>query len=61
MLVEGRLAALWRPDKKGKQLNLIVAALGPLSAQEQHEIQAEAKTLAPFRGCESVQVVFEKP
>ena len=59
VLADGRLAVIWRPDKKGKRLRLVVTALGSLSAQERDEIQAEAGTLAPFRGCETVQAVFE--
>ena len=58
VLVDGRFVAIWRPKKAGKRLNITVETFTSLSPATHSEIEAEAATLAPFRGCASVEVVF---
>ena len=54
LLVDGRLLAAWHPQKTGRRLRLIVEPFSPLSRAVLAQVEAEAWTLAPFRGCTSV-------
>jgi hypothetical protein len=55
VLVDGEVAGLWRPAKKGKRLVLTVE---PLTRDLDDEALAEeAERLAPFRGAETAEVV----
>ncbi|MDB5058497.1 MAG: hypothetical protein JWO59_1969 [Chloroflexi bacterium] len=58
VLVDGRLAGTWRPQKKGKRLVLTVETFSPASREARTEIEAEASLLAPFRGCTVAEVDF---
>lgn len=58
VLVEGGVAGLWRPEKKGKRLGLKVELFGPLADPHRAEIEAEASRLAPFKDCQTAQVTF---
>jgi len=58
VLTDGRVAALWRPEKKGQRLTLTIEALAALSPDDRSRIEDEAVSLAPFRGCKSVSVKF---
>ena len=60
VLADGRLAAAWRPKKAGKRLTLTLSMFSPLTAGTRFEIEAEAWSLAPYRGCTSVEVVFKR-
>jgi hypothetical protein len=61
VLTGGRLAATWRPTKRGQQLRITIALLVPVPGQVRTEIEAEAATLAPFKGCRSATVEFADP
>ena len=52
-LVDGEVAGLWRPAKKGKKLVVTVEPLGRLSKAAKDALAAEAERLAPFRGAET--------
>jgi hypothetical protein len=58
VLVDGRVAAVWRPQKKGGNLVLTVAPFGELGGAGRQAIEAEAADIAPFRGASTVQVTF---
>ncbi len=57
VLSDGRPVALWRPQKKGNRLGLTVEVF---EASARHEIEAEAATVAPFKGCTNVDVKFKR-
>jgi hypothetical protein len=50
VLVDGEIAALWRPRKSGKKFNVAVEPWRDLQAVEKKAIEAEAERLAAFRG-----------
>jgi len=58
VLAEGQVAALWRPQKKGKRLILSIEGLAPISRETRAAIEAEAVLLAPHRGCAAAAVTF---
>jgi hypothetical protein len=59
LLVDGELMGTWRPQKKGKRLNVTVSAFDPLSPGARAAIEAEAALLGPIRDCTSVAVTFD--
>lgn len=59
VLVDGEAVAAWRSQKKGKTMNVTVEAFADVPQKSRKKIEAEAKTLAPFKGCTSAKVVFE--
>ncbi len=56
VLLEGQLVATWRARKVGERLRVAVEALAPLSPSARAEIEAEAATLAPYRGCTAAEL-----
>ena len=61
LLVNGRLAAMWRPQKQGKRLKLTITWLAPGAGElspARSEIEAEALALAPFKGCAGVEIAY---
>ncbi len=58
VLVDGRLAATWRPRKSGPKLSLTVEAFDTLTSRQRKEIEAESEAVATLRGCSSVEVEF---
>lgn len=52
-LVDGEVAALWRPRKKGKRLVVALEPLRRITKAEREALAAEAERLAPFRGAET--------
>lgn len=56
ILVDGQCVAIWRPQKKGQLLKIAVDPFNPFSQEIRLQAEAEAATLAPFRGCASVEV-----
>ena len=57
IMVDGELAALWRPQKQGKRFVLHVEPLeGALDRGTVMRIEEEAQSLAPFRGCAAAEV-----
>lgn len=58
VLVGGQLVALWRSRKKNNRLDVTIEAFTSLSQGIRSQVEAEAETLAPFRGCTSVTTNF---
>lgn len=58
VLVDGRIAAMWRLQKKSKRLTVAVESFAALTPRTRAEIAAEASLLAPFRGCTTTDTVF---
>ncbi len=56
LLVDGDVAGLWRPRKKGKRLVVNVEPLSPVARGAADAIEAEAEILAPHRGAKSGEV-----
>jgi Winged helix DNA-binding domain len=50
VLVNGELAGLWRPARKGTKLTVTVDPIGTLTAAAKEELAVEAERIAPFRG-----------
>lgn len=61
VLSNGRPVAMWRPQKTGKTLGLTVEPFETISRDERDGIEAEAKTLTPFKGCTKAEIKYEKP
>ena len=57
-LVDGEVAGLWRPRKKGKRLDVELEPLRTLTKAEREALAAEAGRLAPFRGAETAELVL---
>jgi hypothetical protein len=60
MLVEGRVAGLWRPQKRGKRLLLTATPFVALNADARAAIAAEAAAIAPLRDCTTADVAFDE-
>ncbi|HEX5622137.1 MAG TPA: crosslink repair DNA glycosylase YcaQ family protein [Solirubrobacteraceae bacterium] len=58
VLVDGALAGLWRPAKKGKRLVITVEPVTKAARKAADAIAAEAEIVAPHRGCDRAEVVF---
>jgi hypothetical protein len=56
-LVDGEVAGLWRPRKKGKRLEIELEPLRALTKAEREALAEEAERLAPFRGAERSALV----
>ncbi|WP_128860103.1 winged helix DNA-binding domain-containing protein [Methanocella paludicola] len=59
VLYKGRPVAMWRPQKKGKTLGISIEQFAPLAQAERSDIEAEATTLPPFKGCTKADVGFK--
>ena len=57
-LVDGEVAGLWRPRKKGRRLVVELEPLRRLTAGEREALADEAGRLAPFRGAETAELVL---
>ena len=58
VLLNGEVVGTWRPQKKGKRLLLTVASFESVSPSDRAELEVEAAILAPFKGCELVELTF---
>jgi hypothetical protein len=56
LLVDGEVAGLWRPEKKGKRLVVTVEPLTKAARRAAAAIEAEAQVLAPHRGAKTGEV-----
>lgn len=56
LLVDGDVAGLWRPEKKGKRLVVNVEPLSPVARRAGDAVEAEAAILAPHRGAKAGEV-----
>ena len=54
--LDGEVAGLWRPRKKGKRLVVELEPLRKLTAAERDALAAEAERIAPFRGAETAEL-----
>jgi len=59
VLLEGALSGLWRATRRGKRLVVTVEALNPALRAAGDERAAEAELLAPWRGAERAEVVWD--
>ena len=59
VLVDGEVAALWRPAKKGSKLLVTVEPLGDLAAATIDALTAEAQRLALFRGARNAELLLK--
>jgi hypothetical protein len=57
-LVDGEVAGLWRPRKKGGRLVVELEPLRALTGDEREALAAEAERLAPFRGADTAELVL---
>lgn len=58
VLVDGEVAGLWRPAKKGRKLVVTVEPLDGLQRSARDALVAEAERLAPFRGAEVAELAW---
>ena len=58
VLVDGTIAGLWRPAKKGAKLVVTVEPLGRLTKAAEDALAAEAERVAPFRGAKTAEVAY---
>jgi len=58
VLIDGELAGLWRPAKKGKRFVVTVEPLTRAAPGAGEGIAAEAEIVAPLRGCATAEVVW---
>jgi hypothetical protein len=56
VLVDGEVAGLWRPAKKGRRLVVGIEPLRTLTGAARDALAAEAERLAPFRGAETAEL-----
>jgi hypothetical protein len=58
VLLDGRVVATWRPQKKATELLLTVTPLGTLDGAARDGVQAEAPRIAAIRDVSTVRVTF---
>ncbi len=58
VLVDGQVAGLWRPAKKGRRLVVTVEPLSALGRAAREAVAREAARLAPFRGAEAAELAW---
>jgi Winged helix DNA-binding domain len=56
LLVDGELAGMWRPEKKGRRLVVAVESFRRLPQRAAAELATEAALAAPHRGCATADV-----
>ena len=58
VLLDGEIAGLWRPAKKGGRLVVTVEPLGRLTKAAKEALAAEAERIAPFRGARTAELAW---
>lgn len=58
VLVEERVAGVWRPRKSGRRLAMTVEPFEAMPAHIRSAVAGEASLVAPFRGCTIAEVAF---
>lgn len=58
VMVDGRLAATWRPRKSGRRLSITVEPFAKLTSAHREQIETEAEVVATLRNCTSNEVHF---
>lgn len=61
VLVDGRIAGIWRPRTRGRRLTLTVTFFNPPAPRQVEDVRAEAERIGPLRGAASVDVVVVTP
>lgn len=56
VLADGQVVGIWQSQKRGKRLDVTVELFAPVPRRCVSEIEAEAATLAPVRGCASAEI-----
>jgi hypothetical protein len=56
VLVDGDVAGLWRPQKKGRRLIVAVEPVTAAASRAAHALEAEAQVVAPHRGAAAAEV-----
>jgi hypothetical protein len=59
VLVDGEIAGVWRPRKRGRKLIITLRSFGTLPARTHKPLQAEAEQVATLRGASCVDVEFD--
>ncbi|MFI0480969.1 winged helix DNA-binding domain-containing protein [Actinomadura sp. 9N215] len=59
VLVDGEIAGVWRPRKRGRKLTISLKSFGTLPVRTKKPLQAEAEQVATLRGASSVDVEFD--
>jgi len=59
ILVDGEIAGVWRPAKRGKALRISARLFRSLEPGTRSRLQDEAERLGPFRGADTVELLFE--
>jgi Winged helix DNA-binding domain len=58
VLVDGRVAGIWRPRKRGRRLAVTVEPFVRLPRPTRDAIHAEAERATPYRGATTAEVTF---
>lgn len=58
VLVDGALAGLWRPAKRGRRLVVTVEPVGAAARRAGDALAAEAERIAPFRGAAAGELAW---
>lgn len=58
VLVDGRIAGVWRSRATGRRLVITVTPFAPLGRGAEERVRLEAEQLGPLRGASSVEVVL---
>lgn len=58
LLADGAPVASWRSQKKGTTMNVTLEAFADIPMKKRLEIEAEARTIASFKGSRSARVEF---
>lgn len=56
VLVDGECVGAWRPRKQGRRLHLVIERFAWVPKRTRRAVEAEAATLAPFKGCDAAVV-----
>lgn len=59
LLVDGNVVGVWHPKKKGSLFEIKVELFEEISSRNYSLIDAEAQSIAPFRGCSKADVKVE--
>lgn len=59
ILVDGRIAGIWRPRKQGQRLTVTLTPFAPLSKRTRAALTSEAEAIGVLRGAGTVDVVLD--
>jgi hypothetical protein len=59
LLMDGEIAGVWRPRKRGRNLTINIKTFGSLPTRNRKALQDEAEQVAPLRGASSVEIRVE--